>query len=160
MKDISMIAAIGKRRELGKDNQLLWHIPEDLKFFKETTQNKPIVMGKNTYLSLPKLLPQRKHIVLTHQEIKNKEVMTCHDLNELMAYIERLNQEIMVIGGAKVYEQMLPFTTKIYLTEIEKTFEADTYFPDFPKEEWQIEELCEKEFQDMKYKRLLYTRKH
>ena len=73
MKDITLIAAIGKNRELGKNNDLIWHLPEDLKFFKEQTVNKPIVLGKNTLDSLPKLLPNRLHLLLTHQDIKEQE---------------------------------------------------------------------------------------
>ena len=160
MKNITMIAAIGQNNELGKDNQLLWHLSEDLKFFKQQTMGKPIVMGKKTLDSLPRLLPGRLHLVLTHQELEpNDQIMVFHDKETLVDYISTLNQEVMVIGGAQIYKQMLEEADKMLLTEIEATKEADAFFPEFNKAEWDCEELSHHQEGDIYYKHLVYTRK-
>ncbi len=158
--DITLIAAIGKNNELGKNNQLIWHIPEDLKFFKENTINKPIVMGMNTLKSLPKLLPYRKHIVLTHQEVDLcHQIIVIHNIEELLTYIEKLNQEVMVIGGSQVYRQLIPYANKMLLTRIEQSDQdADVFFPMFDKDEWQEELLSENQYKNIKYKHLVYKR--
>lgn len=160
MKNITMIAAVGQNRELGKDNKLLWHLPEDLKFFKEQTMGKPLVMGKKTLDSLPRLLPGRKHLVLTHQELEpNDQIMVFHNIDSLIEYISTLDQEVMVIGGAQIYKQMLELSDKMLLTEVDASKEADAYFPEFNHSEWDCEELCRHQEGDIKYKHLVYTRK-
>lgn len=160
MKNITMIAAIGQNNELGKNNKLLWHLPEDLKFFKEQTMGKPIVMGKKTLDSLPRLLPGRLHLVLTHQELEpNDQIMVFHNKEALIDYIATLDQEVMVIGGAQIYKQMLEDADKMILTEIEATKEADAFFPSFDKQEWSSEEISKHQEGDISYKHLVYTRK-
>ena len=160
MKNITMIAAVGKNKELGKDNKLLWHLPEDLKFFKEQTMGKPIIMGKKTLDSLPRLLPGRLHLVLTHQQLEETEqVKVFRDIDSLVEFIKKLDQEVMVIGGAQVYKQMLELSDKMILTEVEDETEADVYFPEFNKDEWNQELLCEHQHEDIHYKHLIYTRK-
>ena len=160
MKNITMIAAVGQNRELGKDNKLLWHLPEDLKFFKEQTMGKPLVMGKKTLDSLPRLLPGRKHLVLTHQKLEpNDQIMVFHNIDSLIEYISTLDQEVMVIGGAQIYKQMLELSDKMLLTEVDASKEADVYFPEFNHSEWDCEELCRHQEGDIKYKHLVYTRK-
>ena len=160
MKNITMIAAVGQNRELGKDNQLLWHLPEDLKFFKEQTMGKPIVMGKRTLDSLPRLLPGRLHLVLTHQEIEpNDQIKVFRSIDSLVDFISTLDQEVMVIGGAQVYKEMLDLSDKMLLTEVEASKEADVYFPEFDKSAWDCEELCEHQEGPIRYKHLSYTRK-
>ena len=160
MKNVTMIAAVGQNRELGKDNRLLWHLPEDLQFFKEQTMGKPLVMGKKTLDSLPRLLPGRKHLVLTHQELEpNDQIMVFHSMDSLVEYISTLDQEVMVIGGAQIYNQMLELSDKMLLTEVEATKEADVYFPEFDTTLWDCKELCHHEYGDIKYKHLVYTRK-
>ena len=158
--DITLIAAVGKNNELGKNNQLIWHIPGDMKFFKEHTINKPIVMGMNTLKSLPKLLPYRKHIVLTHQEIDlDPQIVVVHNMEDLLTYIEKLNQEVMVIGGSQVYRQMIPYANRMLLTRIEESDQdADAFFPNFDQEEWQEELLSENQYENIKYKHLVYKR--
>ena len=160
MKNITMIAAIGQNNELGKNNNLLWHLPEDLKFFKEQTMGKPIVMGKKTLDSLPRLLPGRLHLVLTHQNLEpNEQIMFFHDKDSLIDYISSLDQEVMVIGGAQIYQQMLAEADKMLLTEIEDSKDADAFFPAFNKDEWYCEELSSHSEGPIKYKHLSYTRK-
>lgn len=160
MMNVTMIAAVGKNLELGKDNKLLWHLPEDLQFFKEQTMGKPIIMGKKTLDSLPRLLPGRLHLVLTHQQLEETEqIKVFRDLDSLVEFIKELNQEVMVIGGAQVYKQMLDYSDKMILTEIDAETEADAYFPSFNKDEWEQEVLCSHEDKGIKYRHLVYQKK-
>lgn len=162
MNNITIIAAIGPNNELGKDNDLIWKIPEDMKFFREVTINKPIVMGINTFRSLPKILPNRKHIILTHQNLEeNSDIIVFNNLEKLLEFLETIETDIMIIGGANIYKQFLPYADTMLLTEIEEinnNVVADKYFPDFDKEEWDRELLSEHNYEDIKYKRLKYTR--
>jgi len=163
MKNIVIIAAIGPNNELGKNNDLIWKIPEDMKFFRETTMNKPIVMGINTFYSLPKMLPDRKHIVLTHQSLEQKEnLIVFNNLEELLEYLKTIETDIMIIGGAQIYREFLPYTDIMLLTEItedKSLIEADKYFPEFNRDEWSSEILGEYAYEEIKYKRLRYQRK-
>ena len=159
MKDITMIAAVGQNLELGLNNDLIWHFKEDLKFFREQTMGKPIVMGYNTLKSLPRLLPGRLHIVLAPKEtVLSGEIIAVHSIDELLEEIEKYD-EVMIIGGASVYKQMLDYSNKLILTEIEQTHEADVYFPEFNKENWDSKIISEHEQDNIKYKHLIYTRK-
>ena len=161
MKNVTMIAAVGKNLELGKDNNLIWHIKEDMKFFKEQTMGKPIVMGRKTLESLPKLLPGRKHIVLSRQHLDlDEQILVVHSKEELLKYIEEYQDEVMIIGGASIYKEMLPVAHKLILTEIDaEDKEADAYFPSFNKEEWDSVELSSHTETTPHYKHLVYTRK-
>lgn len=160
MSKITLIAAIGKNRELGRDNQLIWSIPEDLNFFKGNTLNKYIVMGVNTYFSLPKKLLNRKYIVLTHHEYNlEDDVVICHNISELLEYIKNIGTEIMVIGGASVYKQMIDLADKMLLTEIDDNAEASVYFPEFSLEEWEKYILSEHVYNGLTYKHVKYIRK-
>jgi dihydrofolate reductase len=159
MKNISMIAAIGKNNELGKDNDLIWHIKEDLQFFKEKTMHKPIVMGYKTLESLPKLLPGRKHIVLTRRDLKlDPEIIILHSKEELLEYAITHQEELMIIGGASIYNQMIDDADTMYLTEIDAEADADCYFPEIKENEWEKEVLCEHNDHIPKYKHLIYKR--
>ena len=158
--NITLIAAIGLNNELGIDNDLIWHIPEDLKFFKENTLNKHIVMGMNTYLSLPRKLLNRKYIVLTHKECQfDDDIVVCHNISELLEYVKNIDTEIMVIGGASIYSQMIDYANKMLLTEIDDTKEADVYFPEFSLDDWDRDVISNHEYEDLKYNHVVYTRK-
>lgn len=160
MRKITLIAAIGKELELGYNNDLIWRIPEDLKFFRENTMGKSIVMGMNTFKSLPKLLPGRRHIVLTHRDIcLDSSVMVFHNLDELLEYIDLLDEEVMIIGGAMIYKLMIDYADKMLLTEIDRTSKADIYFPDFSLCEWNREIISSHQYNDIEYKHVVYTRK-
>ncbi len=159
MDNLYLIAAIGQNKELGKDNNLLWHIPEDLRFFKETTLNKNIIMGVNTYYSLPKRLPNRKHIVITHQNRYLEDTLIFHNIADLLNYCETSREEFYVIGGAKIYAQLIEYVSKMYLTKIADSKEADAYFPDFNENDFLKEVIYSDEYEDIQYKRLIYTRK-
>ena len=160
MENITMIAAVGKNLELGKNNDLIWRFKEDLQFFKEQTMGKPMVMGYNTFLSLPGLLPGRKHIVLSFEKLDlGKEVKVVTSMDELLDTIIDY-PEVMIIGGATVYAQMLNYSNKLVLTEVEKECnDADSYFPKFNKDEWNREVLNELQENNIKYKHLIYTKK-
>ena len=158
--NITLIAAIGKNRELGRDNDLIWSIPEDLKFFRDNTVGKHIVMGMNTLNSLPRLLPNRKHIVLTRRDIElDSSIKIVHSIEELLQYIESLNEEVMVIGGAQIYSQMIEYANKMLLTEINDEEVADVYFPEFSLENWDRLLISEHQYENIEYSHVVYTRK-
>lgn len=135
---ISLIAALTQNRVIGKDNDMPWHIPEDLKFFKKTTLGKPMIMGRKTFESLPGLLPKRRHIVVTRQiDLKLECAELAHSLEEAIDLAAQDDKEIMVIGGAQLYALALPLASRMYLTYIHANINGDTFFPDFKQEEWQ-----------------------
>ena len=161
MNNLILIGAIGKNNELGKDNKLIWYIPDDLKFFKNTTINHTIIMGYNTFISLPKLLVDRKHIVLTHRNISFPEgVIVFNDKDSVLEYAKNTDEEIYIIGGASVYKEFINDSDRMILTEIDATCnEADAYFPDFNKEEWDRKIIKEDTYKTLKYKHVDYKRK-
>ncbi|MNV36852.1 Dihydrofolate reductase [compost metagenome] len=158
-----IIAAIGKNFELGKNNDLIWNIPSDLKFFKEKTSGKTIVMGRNTFLSLPKILPNRKHIILSDTEIdsvKDEEAITVVTSIEAVDSICNNIGEVYIIGGASIYSQFINKSSKMYLTEIDDTsLDADVFFPKFNKSEWDRKILLEVSENGVNYSHIEYTRK-
>ena len=156
----TIIAAIGKNRELGKDNGLIWHLPNDLKFFKEMTNNHAIIMGRKTFESLPRMLPNRKHIVLTSGENLPSEVEVYKELKQLLESYRDSQEEIFIIGGASIYSQFLEHSDKMYLTEIDaEDINADVFFPDFNHEDYTSELIKENEDNGIKYKHMVYRRK-
>ena len=160
MRKITIIAAVGNNLELGYNNDLIWKIPEDLKFFRDNTIGKNIVMGLNTFNSLPKLLPNRKHIVLTRKNIKlDDSVIVIHSIEELLEYIDNNNEEIMIIGGAMIYNEMITYADKMLLTEIDMNANADVYFPEFSLIDWDREIISNHKYEDINYSHVVYTRK-
>jgi dihydrofolate reductase len=160
MNTLTIIAAIGKNNELGYKNDLIWHLPDDLKFFREKTTGKTIVMGYNTFLSLPKLLPNRKHIVLSSDKLDIKDVTSFTNLEDLIKFIKEIDEEVFIIGGASLYKQFIGLVDKMYLTEVESEFkEADVYFPEFNKDEWERIELLENENNNIRFKHIEYRKK-
>lgn len=135
---VSMIAAMGERRELGLNNALLWHLPADMKFFRETTMGKPILVGRKTYESFGgKPLPGRKNIVITQDRSYQSEgAVVVHGIEEALAAANDA-EEIMIIGGASFYQQLLPLADRMYLTFVHHCFEADSWFPEFDAQQWQ-----------------------
>ena len=158
--NLSLIAAIGKNYELGKNNDLIWHIKGDMKFFKETTMGHPVVMGKNTYDSLPKILPGRKNIVISRSmEDINKEIQLFRSIKAFLKYYEDYKDEIFVIGGATIYTQLIDYANKLYLTEIDKTDNsADTFFPRFNLDEWDGSIISQNTENDINYSHVLYKK--
>lgn len=163
MKNLSLIASIGKNRELGYQNDLIWRIKEDLKFFKETTMGSYIIMGKNTFNSLPKNLPGRKYVILTSDLNlnTNDKITVLRNLKDILEFVRKIDScRHFVIGGGQVYSSFLPYVDSMYLTEIDEDFiQADTYFPEFNKDEWIREEGIPLQENETKYKHVLYLRK-
>ena len=155
---ISIIAAIGKNNELGKNNNLIWHLPNDLKFFKETTINQTIVMGHNTFVSLGRVLPKRTHIVLSHSKRDlPDEVIQFTNLDDLNNYIK--DKDVFIIGGSSLYEQFINKADRLYLTEISATSKADVYFPKFDKSKYNKTILGENSDNGINYRHVLYEKK-
>ncbi len=160
MRQLTLIAAIGKNYELGKDNSLIWRFREDMKFFKKNTVGKMVVMGRKTFESLPGMLPNRKHVVLTHQDISWPDVIVLHSLNEFLDRYQAYQEEIMVIGGAYIYQEMLPYANKMLLTEIDDTCdEADAYFPYYDISEWNSKILDEHVQDGIYFSHVQYSKK-
>ncbi len=160
MENLFLIAAIGKNNELGKDNNLIWHLKEDLKYFKKMTTGKTIIMGRKCFESLPGLLPNRKHIILTN----NKDYMVpgatiMHDTSEVLKYVKNTSEECFIIGGAKIYEEFLPYASVLYLTEIDAEADADVYFPKFDKELYNKEVLEKLNDNNISYAFTVYKKK-
>lgn len=157
----TIIVAVGKNNEIGKNNNLIWHIPNDLKFFKQVTQNSKIVMGRKTFQSLPKRLMNREYFIIT----KNVDFVIDYatTITNIDAFIEEnkdTKEEIFIIGGASIYNMFLPYVRKMYITQIYKSDEmADTYFPNFNKEEWNKSVISKNIQNEIEYEHLIYERK-
>jgi len=136
---ISMIVAIAENMAIGKNNDLLWHIPEDLKMFKRITSGHPVIMGKKTYESLPRRpLKNRRNIVIT--DIKGEEIAGCemaYSIDDALAKCDPA-EENFIIGGASVYRQFLPHTGRLYLTRVHKSFDGDVFFPEIDFSRWNL----------------------
>ena len=139
---LSIIVAIAaSNNAIGKDNSLLWHISEDLKRFKEITSGHKILMGRKTFESLPGILPNREHIILTRDKnfnVDSDKVTIINNIEDAIKYYKDSNEEIFIIGGGEVYKEFLPFANKLYLTKVYKDFDADTFFPQINLDEWKV----------------------
>ncbi|WP_054636162.1 dihydrofolate reductase [Thalassobacillus sp. C254] len=135
---ISFVVAMDKQGVIGKDNKLPWYLPADLKHFKETTIDSPIVMGRKTFESIGKPLPKRTNVILTKDENYTAEgCEIIHSPEDVHNYGDD-HGEVFVIGGAKVFEELFPEAEKLYLTIIDEKFDGDTYFPEWNEEEWKL----------------------
>ncbi|MGV3762971.1 dihydrofolate reductase [Parapedobacter sp.] len=135
---VSAIVAAAENNAIGKDNQLLWHLPNDLRFFKRTTTGHTVIMGRKTYESVGKPLPNRRNIVITRQEgytVQGAEV--AHSLAEALGSCAG-EDEVFVVGGAEVYRQALPITNRVYLTRVHATLPGDSFFPELDKQRWRL----------------------
>lgn len=140
---ISLIAAASENNVIGKNNQLLWNLPNDMRFFKNTTWGMPVIMGRKTFESFrDSALPGRFNFVITHQPaemFKDQRVSVAGTLQEAINMANQTDcKEGFVIGGGQVYAQAIPIAQKIYLTRVHAIFEGDTFFPDFNKDEWKL----------------------
>ncbi|MDR2126408.1 MAG: dihydrofolate reductase [Prevotellaceae bacterium] len=139
MKTFSIIVAIAENNAIGKNNSLLWHIADDLKYFKNITSGHTVIMGKNTWLSLPvKPLPKRKNIIISQTLNMNEENVTVVRTIRDAIDICNENSENFVIGGAAIYEQFLPFADKLYITRVHRAFDADVFFPNIDTNKFTI----------------------
>lgn len=140
---ITLIAAAAENNALGKNNDLIWHLPDDFKRFKAITSGHYIIMGRKTFESFPKPLPNRTHVIITRQKNYNPE--NCIVVNSLEKAIEICpkDEDVFVIGGGEIYQQSIAIADKIELTRVHSTFKADTFFPEIDTTIW---ELVQEEF--------------
>lgn len=136
---IAMIAAMANNRVIGKDNQMPWHLPEDLKHFKAVTLGKPVVMGRKTFESIGRPLPGRHNIVISRQADLIIEGVTCVTSFEAAKLAAGDCEELVIIGGGQLYDMLLPLADILYLTHIHLTVEGDTWFPEWDKNDWEIQ---------------------
>lgn len=135
---ITLIAAVANNNELGRNNEIIWHLPDDFKRFKKLTTGHHIIMGRKTFESFPKPLPNRTHIVISRQENYAPEgCIVVQNLEDAFAKCPK-NEDVFIIGGAQIYELALPFCDKLELTKIDGVFEADAFFPEINADEWQL----------------------
>lgn len=135
---ITLIAAAAENNALGKDNQLVWHLPNDFKRFKQITSGHYIVMGRKTFESFPKPLPNRTHVIITRQ--KNYKAADCFVVSSIEKALEICpkNEDVFIIGGAEIYKQSIDIADKIELTRVHATFDADVYFPEIDGKKWDL----------------------
>ncbi|RZJ69856.1 dihydrofolate reductase [Flavobacterium sp.] len=134
-----LIAAAAENNALGKDNDLLWHLPDDFKRFKALTSGHYIIMGRKTFESFPKTLPNRVHVIVTRQsDYKAENCIVVGSLEEAIKVCPK-NEDVYVIGGGEIYELALPFADKIELTRVHVSLDAEAFFPEFSLEDWKLD---------------------
>ncbi len=153
-----IIACVGKNLELGRKNDLVFHIPEDMKYFRETTTGKPVIMGGNTFRSLPGALKGRRNVVLSRSDDFPAEVEVSHSLEDILAEFKD-EDEVFVIGGASIYQMFLPYAKKLYLTEVDSEVEADVFFPEFNKSEYERKVVKKSSDNGLDFEFVVYTKK-
>ncbi|WP_121639817.1 dihydrofolate reductase [Virgibacillus sp. Bac330] len=161
---ISLLLAMDKNRVIGVNNGLPWHLPKDLRFFKEKTINQTVIMGRKTYESIGKPLPNRRNVILTKTKRDfPKDIEVIHNLQTVLQWNEKHpEQEYFIIGGAHVFEQILPNADRMYITWIDYSFKGDTYFPSFSEQNWKLTSKVKGEKDDKnpyEYYFLQYDRK-
>ena len=161
---LSIIVAKAKNNTIGKDNTIVWKLPDDLKRFKERTIGHTMIMGRKTFESLGGILPDRKHIILSRNpdfNIDSDYVKVVHSLFEIEEYIND-EEEHFVIGGAIIYNLLMPYCNKMYVTQLDKEFEGDSVFPRINEEEWKEvsrEKGPDDGINDFKYEYITYVKK-
>lgn len=163
MKEFSILVAIARNMAIGKDNRLIWHIPEDLKRFKALTTGHTVVMGRKTYESLPfRPLPKRRNLVITRD--KSLQLPGCvmaHSIEDAIGKMDN-DRENFIIGGAEIFRDFMPLAHKLYITWVHKDFEADTFYPEINPDEWTETEREDIEAMDtlgFNYSYVTYIRK-
>lgn len=136
MPEICIIVAAGSNLAIGKNNEMPWHLPADLKYFKRTTSGFPVIMGRKTYDSIGKALPKRRNIVISRQDINLPDAEIYHSLEGAL-HACATEEKLFIIGGAQIFSQSMHLADRIFLTEIQSAFAADTYFPEINKDEWE-----------------------
>lgn len=134
---ITIVVAMGEKNEIGSDNQLLWHLPKDLKHFKDLTSGHPIIMGRKTYESIGKPLPNRTNIVVSRKKDWFQEgVLIVGSIKEAVKFAKKIDEEIFIIGGGNIYEQTMEIAEKLEVTLVKAQLEADTFFPKINTKFW------------------------
>ena len=142
---ISMITAMNKKRVIGFNNAMPWHLPADLQHFKQLTMGKPIIMGRKTFDSIGRALPGRDNVIITHNvHFKPPKTIVCHSIDHVIQQYQN-QPEIMIIGGATIYQQFMPYTTTLYITTIEDNSDGDTFFPQWDTQQWKETHCVEHE---------------
>ena len=160
---LSIIVAKAKNNVIGKNNKIIWNLPEDLKRFKELTTGHTIIMGRKTFESIGRVLPNRKHIIFSQNpdfKVNDENVEIVHSMLQIQEYIEDDNENF-VIGGAMIYNLLMPYVKKMYVTQINKEFDGDTFFPRIDEEVWNVvEKVSERdENSNLDYEYVTYERK-
>lgn len=135
---ITLIAAVAENNALGKDNQLLWHLPDDFKRFKNITSGHHIIMGRKTFESFPKPLPNRTHVIITRQKDYQPEGCLIVDSLEKAISVCPKDEELFIIGGGEIYKQSIEMADKLDITRVHHTFDADTFFPEIDLTKWKL----------------------
>ena len=134
---ITIIVAMGKNREIGADNQLLWHLPKDLKHFKELTSGHPIIMGRKTYESIGKPLPNRPNIVISRKNDWFEEgILIVGSIKEALKFAKKIDENVFIIGGGTIYEQTIDLADQLEVTLVDAELKADTFFPKIDEKKW------------------------
>ena len=157
---ISLIAAVGKNNELGLDNHLIFNIPGDLKFFRNTTLGKTVVMGRKTYESIGKPLPKRINIVVSNTMKETDGVTIINSFEEVLEKYLNSDEEVFIIGGESLYNYFINYAQNIYLTKVYANANADKYFPSFDESNYDQTLLGENKENNLEYKHILYRRKN
>lgn len=163
MLTLYSIVACAKNRVIGGQNKMLWHIPEDFAFFKKTTMGYPIIMGRKTWRSIGRPLPGRLNIVVTRSSDYQARGARCFtSLEKALERLARQYESAFIIGGGQLYQETLPLISVAYVTEIDRRFQGDTYYPRLPARQWQarlLETLPPNEKRDFRVRFMRYTRK-
>lgn len=140
----TIVVAMGEKNEIGFENQLLWHLPKDLKHFKDLTSGHPIIMGRKTYESIGKALPNRTNIVVSRKKDWFEEgILIVGSLKEALKFAKKIDEEVFVIGGGNIYEQTMDLVDKLEVTLVKADLEADTFFPKIDEKIWKkTNEVC------------------
>lgn len=160
---LSIIVAKAKNNVIGKNNEIIWKLPEDLKRFKELTTGHTIIMGRKTFESIGRILPNRKHIIFSQNpdfRVKDENVEIVHSMLQIQEYIER-EEEVFVIGGAMIYNLLMPHVNKMYVTAIDKEFDGDAFFPRIDENKWKVVERIQgqkDENNNLEYEFITYER--
>ena len=157
---ISLIAAVGKNNELGLDNHLIFNIPGDLKFFRNTTLGKTVIMGRKTYESIGKLLPKRINIVVSNSLKETDGITIINSFEEVLEKYLNSEEEFFIIGGESLYNYFINYAQNIYLTKVYANAVADKYFPSFDENNYNQTLLGENKENNLEYKHILYRRKN
>lgn len=157
---ISLIAAVGKNNELGLDNHLIFNIPGDLKFFRNTTIGKTVIMGRKTYESIGKPLPKRINIVVSNSLKETDGITIINSFEEVLDKYLNSEEEVFIIGGESLYNYFINYAQNIYLTKVYANAVADKYFPSFDENNYNQTLLGENKENNLEYKHILYRRKN
>lgn len=158
IRDLYLIACISRDYGIGKAGDLIWRIPEDMRFFRQVTQGNTVIMGRKTYESIGnKPLPNRENIILSRQDVTGAKV--CHDESELRSFLAKDDSQKFIIGGSSLYQMFINDAEKLYLTEVAAVQPADTFFPEFDKSKFTRKVLQSGLYDGIKYETIEYTRK-